>query len=85
MLEKLNSTGLYADITNQVYTWCDDGTETDERWIGWCLELKHWYRSSESIRGFSPFRGQIENKKWPLKKVLKIHKIKLKNLQKCLL
>ena len=32
-------------------------------------EYKNWYRSSETLKGDSPFSGHLENKKWPLKKV----------------
>ena len=60
MVRKVTSTGSYADI----------GT------IPWCFslnncakELKHWYKSSESIAGKYPYSGHLTNKKWPLKKV----------------
>ena len=33
-------------------------------------ELNYWYRSSETIGGFNPYRVHLTNKKWPLKKVL---------------
>ena len=31
---------------------------------------KYWYRSSETIGGFNPYKVHLSNKKWPLKKVL---------------
>ena len=31
---------------------------------------KYWYRSSETIGGFNPYKVHLLNKKWPLKKVL---------------
>ena len=64
MLEKLNSTGLYADITIKPYIYCYP--ETDP----WLMCKRHWYRASETVRGINPWTGQLTNKKWPLKKVL---------------
>ena len=32
-------------------------------------ELVHWYRSSETIPGITPYGLHVANKKWPLKKV----------------
>ena len=32
-------------------------------------ELVHWYRSSETISGMTPYGLHVANKKWPLKKV----------------
>ena len=33
-------------------------------------DYKYWYRSSETIGGFNPYKVHLLNKKWPLKKVL---------------
>ena len=36
-------------------------------------DKKGWYRSSEAIVGTNPYGGHLENKKWPLKKVMFDH------------
>ena len=58
MVRKVVSTGLFADIGT--LPWYFNSTE----------EYKDWYRSSETISGDYPYAGHLENKKWPLKKVL---------------
>ena len=38
-------------------------------------ELVHWYRSSETISGMTPYGLHVANKKWPLKKVFRRSKL----------
>ena len=57
MVRKVNSTGMYADISTLPY------------WFDSHEEYKYWYRSSEIIPGDYPFQVHLTNKKWPLKKV----------------
>ena len=59
MVRKLTSTGKFAEIGTEPFTW----VVPEE-------ELKNWYRSSQTIRGVNPYVGHFSNKKWPLKKVL---------------
>ena len=65
MVRKVTSTGLFVDIG----AFPDSCCTTVE-------EYKYWYRSSEIIAGDNPYTVHLENKKWPLKKVL----LKLKKL-----
>ena len=58
-LRKVTSTGLFVDIGAFPDTCC----VTVE-------EYRYWYRSSEFIAGDNPYNVHLENKKWPLKKVL---------------
>ena len=56
MVDKVISTGMYADI----------GTVPDV----WEEDFDDWYRSTEAIPGNYPYGVHLSNKKWPLKKVL---------------
>ena len=56
MVDKVISTGMYADIGNLPYAYEED--------------FDDWYRSNEAIPGTYPYFGHLLNKKWPLKKVL---------------
>ena len=58
MVRKVTSTGLFANIGSEPY------------WFNSTEEYKDWYKSSETLAGDNPFAGHLENKKWPLKKVL---------------
>ena len=58
MDRKVISTGLVAYI----------GTVPDE-WYTPTEEYRNWYRSSESISGYTSYINHLSNKKWPLKKV----------------
>ena len=59
MVRMVTSTGMYS----QIGAFPDPYTVTEE-------EFKHWYRSAQTIGGMYPFGVHLENKKWPLKKVL---------------
>ena len=61
MVLKVISTGLYAEI----------GTEP--WWLVQEEDYKDWYRSSERIPGNYQYQVHLTNKKWPLKKVLKMN------------
>ena len=63
MVHKVISTGNFAQIGPVPAPWF----VPEENY-------KHWYRSSETVRGFNPHGGHLSNKKWPLKKVLDIYK-----------
>ena len=58
MVRKVTSTGMYANIG--AFPPIPPVPE----------ELKHWYRSTETIGGDNPYGVHLSNKKWPLKKVL---------------
>ena len=61
MVRKTTSTGMYAQMG--AVPWIFNWNKPEE-------EFKEYYRSSETVEGISSYGVHIENKKWPLKKVL---------------
>ena len=59
MVRKVTSTGMFAEMGPK--PWILDNQEE---------EFKDWYRSAQTIGGINPYGVHLENKKWPLKKVL---------------
>ena len=59
---KVISTGLFSKLGTEPPTMDRTGYRSSE-----------WYRSSEAIVGTNPYGGHLENKKWPLKKVMFDH------------
>ena len=56
LADKVQDTGLYAMIGTTPWAYPE--------------EFKDWYRSSETLGGFSKYSVHLTNKKWPIKKVL---------------
>ena len=57
-------------IRMMIMSWSNGtGIDDNDNDINHDNELVHWYRSSETIPGITPYGLHVANKKWPLKKV----------------
>ena len=64
---------IWPDFYKMVFKVMDED-EGSHSYIGYLppvyeADYKYWYRSSETIGGFNPYKVHLSNKKWPLKKV----------------